>query len=358
MKRRSIVEGVAFIGVAVILATGAGASWAAWAGAPHATRTADQALNPAPHTWHVVAGFSQMLPTGSGSTEAVNQFYPRMLTIYPGDKVTFTDNAANEPHTVTFGPDRLLRPLEDPKNNAFPKVINGKTVMVLNPAKWFPSAPGPLVETDRGSATHLLNCGLIGPAGTPGPQSCTVTFPYVGTYAYDCLLHSGIPGMADMDGVIKVIPRPRPTNHTWTVQAGTGTATDTLNGFVPAQLTIHAGDRVTWMSGGVHIHTVSFGLDPRTTPLFVPVGQDKHGPILAWNPRVFDPILPKDGIYRGGVASSGVVALTGNYANLPGQTFLQAPFTLTFTKPGVYTYYCLIHPGMAGTITVLARGAL
>jgi plastocyanin len=27
---------------------------------------------------------------------------------------------------------------------------------------------------------------------------------------------------------------------------------------------------------------------------------------------------------------------------------------LTFTKPGVYKYYCLIHPGMAGTITVLA----
>jgi plastocyanin len=54
------------------------------------------------------------------------------------------------------------------------------------------------------------------------------------------------------------------------------------------------------------------------------------------------------------VASSGVVALTGNYANLPGQAFLKAPFTLTFTKPGVYKYYCLIHPGMAGTITVLA----
>jgi plastocyanin len=339
----------------MILATGAGA---AWARAAHATRTAaDQALNPAPRTWHVVAGFSQMLPQGNGSTEAVNQFYPRTLTIYPGDKVTFTDNAANEPHTVTFGPDRLLRPLEDPRNDAFLKTINGKKMLVLNPAKWFPSALGRLVETDHGSATHLLNCGLIGPAGTPGVQSCTVTFPYVGTYAYDCLLHSGIPGMADMDGVIKVIPRPQPTNRTWTVQAGTGTATDTLNGFVPAQLTIHAGDRVTWKSGGVHVHTVSFGLDPRTTPLFVPAGKGPHGPMLAWNPQVFYPILPKGNIYLGGVASSGVVALTGNYANLPGQAFLKAPFTLTFTKPGVYKYYCLIHPGMAGTITVLPATA-
>ncbi len=354
MKRRSIVEGVALVGVAVILATGART---AGAGAPHTVRPAAQTLNPAPRTWHVVVGFTQVLPRGSGSPESVNQFYPRTLTIYPGDKVTFTDNATNEPHTVTFGPDRLLRPLEDPRNAASLKVIDGKKVLVLNRAKWFASAPGPLVETDRGAATHLLNCGLIGPAGTSGPQSCTVTFPYVGTYTYECLVHSGIPGMADMDGVIKVIPRPQPANHTWTVQAGTGTATDTLNGFVPAQLTIHVGDRVTWKSGGVHLHTVSFGLDPRTTPLFVPVGKDKHGPILAWNPRVFDPIVPKDGIYQGGVASSGVAALTGNYANLPGQTFLQTPFTLTFTKPGIYKYYCLIHPGMAGTITVLAKGA-
>jgi plastocyanin len=87
----------------MILATGAGA---VWAGAPHATQTADQALNRVPRTWHVVVGFSQMLPQGNGSTEAVNQFYPRTLTIDPGDKVTFTDNAANEPHTITFGPDR------------------------------------------------------------------------------------------------------------------------------------------------------------------------------------------------------------------------------------------------------------
>ncbi len=27
-----------------------------------------------------------------------------------------------------------------------------------------------------------------------------------------------------------------------------------------------------------------------------------------------------------------------------------------FTKPGRYTYWCLIHPGMDGHITVLAAG--
>jgi plastocyanin len=349
--RSGIVMGLLIAGL--VINSGPARAVSLYARGAQATRAAADM----PTTWHVIAGFTQALPADTGNNESVNQFYPRTLTIYPGDSVIFTNNEINEPHTVTFGPDALLRPLEDPKNDAFPKVINGKQFLVLNPAKWFASAPGPLVETDRGSATHLLNCGLIGPAGTPNPQSCTVTFPNVGTYAYDCLLHSGIPGLSDMDGVIKVIPRPQPVNHTWTVWAGTGTATDTFNGFFPSQLSIHAGDRVTWKSSGVHFHTVSFGIDPRTTPLFVPVGKGSQGPILAWNPVVFFPSLPKGGIYTGGVANSGVVTLTGNYANLPGQQFLKAPFTLTFPKPGVYTYYCLIHgPLMKGTITVLPAG--
>ena len=177
MKRRTIVEGVALVSVATILATGAGA---AWAGAPHATRSAAQALNPAPRTWHVIAGFSQMLPRGNDSTQAVNQFYPRTLTIYAGDAVQWTVNAFDEPHTVTFGPDRLLRPLEDPQHQLVPQVVDGKQAMVFNPAVIFPSARGPLVEADAGSAKTLLNCGLIGPGVAPGPQSCTVRFPHVG----------------------------------------------------------------------------------------------------------------------------------------------------------------------------------
>ena len=161
-----------------------------------------------------------------------------------------------------------------------------------------------------------------------------------------------------MDGVIQVIPRPQPVNHTWTVWAGTGTATDTNDGFLPRNLTIHVGDRVTWRSGGVHFHTVSFGIDPRKTPLLVPVGKDAHGaPILAVNPVIAAPVVPAGGIYTGGIASSGIGGLTGNYLNLPGQQFLKAPFTLRFAKPGVYTYYCLVHPGMAGTITVLPATA-
>ena len=74
-----------------------------------------------PTTWHVIAGFAQMLPTGNTSTEAVNQFYPRTLTIHPGDKVTWTVNSANEPHIITFAPDPMLRHLEDPTCSSVPR---------------------------------------------------------------------------------------------------------------------------------------------------------------------------------------------------------------------------------------------
>jgi len=324
----------------------------------HASHTqAPRAAADMPTTWHVIAGFSQLLPSNTGNTEAVNQFYPRTLTIFAGDRVTWTINTQNEVHTVTFAPDPVLRHLEDPQVQIAAKMLGGKQQLVVNPAVFFPSAQGPLVESDSGAAKTLLNCGAIGPNGSPNPQSCTITFPNVGTYAYDCLLHSGIPGSPDMDGVIKVMARPAASTHRWTVWAGTGNAVDANDGFWPPHLTIHAGDTVTWKSGGVLFHTVSFGIDPRKTPLFVPAGTGPQGPILAVNPRVAFPIMPKGGSYRGGVASSGIVALGGNYVNLPGQRFLKAVFSLTFAKPGTYTYYCLVHaPLMTGTITVLPAG--
>ena len=47
---------------------------------------------------------------------------------------------------------------------------------------------------------------------------------------------------------------------------------------------------------------------------------------------------------RGGTFGSGAIP--------PGGTF-----THTFTSPGVYSYYCLYHPWMTGTVTVVALGS-
>jgi plastocyanin len=373
-----VLGGIGVLCLAGLFVAGAGA---ALAGAPRAAGThhgVAQMLGTTPRTWRVIAGFTQALPPGNANTETVNQFYPHTLTIYQGDSVTWTINAHNEYHTVTFGPEPRLRWLEYPPNSGSFKVINGKKVFAFNPAVipvfFAPSScrpsgrialvcsptRGPLVERDAGFDRTVLSCVMISaPAFPAAPQSCTATFPNVGTYAYVDLDHSGIPGNADVDGVVKVIARPHAVNHVWTVWAGTGSMTDDNTGFFPPSLTIRVRDSVTWKAGGERDHTVTFGLDPRKVSGVVQMGKDAHGrPILGYNPLFLYPIVPKGGIYMGGIASSGFLGLGGNYWGFPGQVFVKAHFTLKFGRPGVYRYYCLDHgPRMTGVITVLPAGA-
>jgi plastocyanin len=77
--------------------------------------------------------------------------------------------------------------------------------------------------------------------------------------------------------------------------------------FYPSNLTIRAGATVTWMNMDFVQHTVTSGPEGASTGLF-----DSHE--------------------------------LGH---------MQA-FSFTFTTPGTYAYYCDIHPGMVGTVTVVA----
>lgn len=115
--------------------------------------------------------------------------------------------------------------------------------------------------------------------------------------------------------------------NSWPVHAGSGSPTDANDGFVPEHLTAHVGDNVNWVSGGVLFHTVSFGIDPRKTPLLVPVATGPQGPTLALNPVIYTPVMPAGGMYTGGVANSGL-AVQGNHQDLPGEKAVKAPFAL------------------------------
>ena len=86
---------------------------------------------------------------------------------------------------------------------------------------------------------------------------------------------------------------------------GQRTSREEVDRFRPANLTIKAGETVTWINDDEHPHTVTSG----------PWGRP-------------------DGRFDTGIMQ-------------PGERF-----KFTFAEPGVYPYYCAIHPGMEGTITV------
>jgi len=95
--------------------------------------------------------------------------------------------------------------------------------------------------------------------------------------------------------------------------------------YSPADLTIPVGTTVTWVNQDSVGHTVTEG--------------DPNSPKPA-NMRVFD---------SSGEALNGKVSLIG-----PGQSW-----NYTFTTPGTYEYYCIVHPYMIGHITVTSpSGAL
>ena len=150
-------------------------------------------------------------------------------------------------------------------------------------------------------------------------------------------------GLLAASAVIAVALAPMPAmaaSH-WNVSVGaqTSDAGVQANGFFNNDITIHAGDTVDWTWNAMEIHTVTFGALP--------------GPLFIVDPGVS--IAPGAGIaavgngasYTGGFASSGVFGV-----NASSNTF-----SLTFPTEGTYTYVCLLHEGMNGTVNVVSANS-
>lgn len=140
------------------------------------------------------------------------------------------------------------------------------------------------------------------------------------------------------------------------VTAGFGDRNGAANIFAPQVVEIYTGDTVTWTIGGaLEPHTISFGpralLDKLAAGIITPVPQKAGPPLIAFNPQA---ALPTMGHTYGGTGFANSGLLDGK-----GKTW-----SLTFTTPGTYHYFCLIHyiPGqpaqsMGGEVIVHARPA-
>jgi plastocyanin len=147
---------------------------------------------------------------------------------------------------------------------------------------------------------------------------------------------------------------PRPLQKT--IQS---TASD-VNDFFPHRVTIHVGDTVRFVPNG--FHTVDLPRRGRTKKLalFVPTGQPVSGvldaagapfwfngqPRLGFNPRLAVSGFGKQRTYSGASSlNSGLP--TGNRPK---------PMTVRFTRAGTYRYFCDVHYGMTGIVSVVRAG--
>ncbi len=131
------------------------------------------------------------------------------------------------------------------------------------------------------------------------------------------------------------------------------------NDFFPHGVTIHQGDSVKFVPSG--FHTFDFPAKGGTVlPLLTGNGKvsgsaDAAGAPFWFNGQDalgFNPaLLP--GLYGKKVAYDGSKRLESGLplANKP------KPILVTFKKAGSFTYYCDVHPGMKGVVTVKAKRA-
>jgi plastocyanin len=102
--------------------------------------------------------------------------------------------------------------------------------------------------------------------------------------------------------------------------------------FLPEKIRVVTGEQVTWTFDGPEPHSVTF------------VAPGSPVPSAETDPSLFGPTpatVPYDGTT---LVNSGVLPL--------GAPTTAPTFSMSFAKAGDYTYYCVLHPNMTGTVTV------
>lgn len=132
-----------------------------------------------------------------------------------------------------------------------------------------------------------------------------------------------------------------------------------VNDFFPHGVTIHVGDQVRFVPTGFH----SFDLPPSgggPVPLVSPTGQSVSGANDAAGLPFWFNARDQLGFTRSlGRGSFGKrLTYNGTARRTSGLPLgpRPKPVRVRFTKAGRWTYYCNIHPGMTGVVTVKRKG--
>src|SRR4029078_8567528 len=131
-----------------------------------------------------------------------------------------------------------------------------------------------------------------------------------------------------------------------------------LNGFFRRKVTIHVGDSVKWVFSKRVVHTVTFLAPGQTRPALeqlapanpYTVFNDSTGAPLWFNGQPSLLIPPDHAFPQGGSSTDGTKY---KKSGLSAPAF--HPYKLKFTKTGTFRYLCLVHPGMSGSVKVVAK---
>ncbi len=318
-------------------------------------------------TWTVIAGGG--VP---GASVVANSFQPRTIEIAVGDTVTWAFVQPWGVHTVTFlgrekPPDVEIRDGDNTYYN--PKVFFSVPVPYCYTLQCVASPIG----GNTYDGTSYVNSGWhTRPLANTAPYS--LTFTKAGTFEYRCLVHAAMVGTVVVKERVSASPaevaaRGR-SELAATLQAGRAAFSklnperlgntlvvpmigDSKSGwsvfrFTPDPLVVERGTTVTWtMRDPLELHTVTFPSGEQLPAFAIFQPQPQGPPKVLWNPRVIS--RTQTSTYDGtGFVNSGLLYPPGEPGNPP------TSFSLTFTQPGRYVYWCVLHApeGMKGVIIV------
>jgi plastocyanin len=327
----------------------------------------------------------QSVGSSAGAFSDVNDFFPHGVTIHVGDKVKFV--IQNEFHSVDLprkgkAPLALITPNGTLVSGALdaagnPFWFNGKLPNVVFDPRLL--KPGFGKKFTYNGKKEILSGLPLGPA-----KPFSVKFSKAGTYTYYCNIHIGMKGVvrvvrkgrkvptakADKKSLRKQLKRDlkqaknlaRTTSvpaNTVDVGASSGKSHVEYYGMLPGSLTVKAGTTLTFRMGPrvTDVHTAAFGPDNPGAQPPNPAGYltgiaktfESAGP---FDPRAVWPSDPPSPTPTLTPTTHGNGFWNTGAMDTAKSTPLPASGKVTFSTPGTYNYYCLIHTNMHGTITV------